>query len=355
MSIEQPVHLGQPTTMVLTEAGSSYFVRRNQRLQRFRLISGREEFGMQLRDYRPNMLETLISRGLVRTLQYPVADAVAERHDVVAFVSGVAAGFLSFHVADAGRTMLEASEVFRRWRRSYPRSAIGSPETAAAIDRVLHGRRREAQHLQGLMATRVRSILRTRADLVVDRERVDPALAGVVAQIPPEAWFFLVANPTGSAERALFDSLAAVVADAVPRTELGDYLALVWVELITHLQHRECADPPSQVHLLSLFEGLGDSAAAPRGGGRHRLHMMAATGDAPLDLLRADLDHISDATRSGTRTFDQFYQSVDAGSTQLGLYYLGFLEDACRRLNVGYRAWVQGQEDGGRLNLVVSL
>jgi hypothetical protein len=339
-----------PTRVILTDDGASYFFSRRQRLQRFRLINGRDEFGLQLQTYRLETLYKLVAGGLVRKLQYPVADALSQRDDVVRYLSTLANAVLSRHAAGQLSITTRKSPLMIRWSRTHPKSSLGTPESAPAVARYLRARKDALTALRLRLTSRVRSDFLTNAERPIDPSDYQPVINRLIEQVSPEAWFLLVSEEGGEEMRDLFDQLAAVLVMVTARAELVDYLAIVWVELLVRLQHRsdqvDSEETPT-AHLLAQM-GTRDN------GTRELIHLMASTDTARFAALRADLDEVAQGSKPGVQTLDQFLQFATDGRGELGVYYVGFLEEACRRLGVGLQTFVQGENGEGRLNMVMT-
>ncbi len=327
------------TTMILTEAGSSYFFERNQRLQRFRLADGREDFGLRLRDYDPHTLDKLISGGLIRKLEYPVQDVLHDRKALMSYVTTVTLGFFAYTATYRVQTMLTGSRLYRRT----PHSKIA----------VLRTDDRERRELTKLLTRNIRSHVHANHERPPDDASTDILIARFLAAVPGEAWNLIIHKRSDPDTPRLLTALTELIGRLVTQAELADYLALVWVELVRYLQHPTSGDSVPEVHLLSQLNGAGLSAGA-QSHPTHQLHMMAATGDIQYAALKADLDQIAPHIDGGTKTYEQFYRSADTDQENLGLYYLGFLQDSCRRVGVGLRAFARGGRSDGNLNLIIS-
>ena len=351
MRLQNQPTVDSATRIILTDEGSSYFFSRRQRLERFRLINGRDEYGLQLREYRPETLYKLISGGLVRKLQYPVVDALTQREEVVRYITTLAHGVLSKHAAGKLSQVTDKSALMVRWARVHPKSALGTPESAHAVARYLHAREETHTAVRRRLASRVRTDYQRNVERPVDPTEFDPLIDGLIDQVPSTAWFLMVSSQGDDDANDLFEQLASTIVQIAAQTELVDYLAIVWVELLVRLQHRtdqeeSDEDPPIAYLLVQL--------SAKDNGSRDVIHLMASTDAVRFAALRADLDEVVQTSQLGVQTFDQFWRFAAGGSGDLGMYYIGFLEEVCGRLGVGLKTFAQGNGNDGRLNMVVT-
>ena len=352
----------ESTRLILTDEGSSYFFARNQRLQRFRLLDGREEYGLQLSDYAPAVLQRLVAGGLVRKLEFPVTDVIEERHAVIDYVRVIAFGFFFRYAHAFVRSILRGSDMARAWKRANPRSDLESHDTARAIEKLLEKHREEYGRLVKTMNVRVRAayatILRKDGQSVdtddkVQRQQVIDTLIGL---IPKEAWFLLLLRKRERDAAQFIHDLSLSLAETIKKSSVADYLALMLVELLVHMQRRRSVPQAGAIFpTLYLLTQFGQLPSAQSNVERHRLHMMVSTGNLRFEALKADLDELARERAAGSETFEQFSRSAGAGDVNLGLYYAGFFEDACRKLGIGFDSFARKSSDDGLINLVLTI
>jgi hypothetical protein len=355
------------TRVILTEDGASYFVRRAQRLQRFRLLTGQEEFGLELHSYAPDSLQKMIVGGLIRKLEFPVIEISRERSAIMAHVAAIGMGAILRHAGAGFSRLVERSDLVRTWKRSHPRSALGTPGASEAVQRFLHSQEMQHRQLVTLVETRARAAVRQSGSATLDADRLRTLSNAVAERIPDEAWFLILTERETAAAQSLIEALAVDVARHIERATVVDYLALVWIELLAHVQQRGSRDmhgdetaeadrPLPPVYLLTQFS----TTSVHRADGaqpRETIHMLAATGNTRFAALKADLDQIAVSTEKhgASQTFEQFYRSAGDGHVDLGLYYASFLEDICYRRNIGFQAFARGERHNAHLNLIITL
>jgi len=334
------------TTMILTEAGSSYFFRRNQRLQRFRLVDGREDYGLRLHDYNPLTLDKLVSQGMVRKLEFPVYAVRADRKLLLQYVTTVGLGFFTQVARVQLRRTVENSKIVRELRRFPDRPDLAEHEFQSE-----DGNRRD---MVNLITRKVLAQLHEQRKQFLEDDPFKPLIGRFLSTIPESAWRLLAGRPDDAAKGELLETITHTVSRFVLEAGIADYLALVWVELMGHLQYSQQTDSVPAVYLLSQLKGVGFDQDEFHTRRSHQLHMMAGTGDIQFMALKADLEHIVSHAEGGTQTYEQFYRRADTNHDDLALYYLGFLEDACQRLGLHLRAFVRGGHANGILNIVIT-
>ena len=347
----------EPTHIILTEEGVSYFVRRNRRLQRFRLLNGEEDYGLLLSQYAPSSMDKLISNGLVHKMQFPVADAVQYREMVLQHVTLTVQGGVSVYASHAMSTILEASDVSIQWKRKHPRSTLSTGRDGSKVARFLDAKSSEHRAQRDrFVADTVALYQKVRGRAIDDggrkmiQERCLPA-------IPSGAWFLLLAEPNDESSASLWESLVGEAVHLVQLHELADYVALVWVELLAGMQQKERQTDSDQIPTAYLLTQMGFRGSSRSGGpaGRYRIHMIASTDSIRFDALRTDFDQLLDHSAGSEERFAGFYRSATRGDGDLGHYYAGFLEEMCGKLNVGFESYGHGEGENARLNMILTL
>ena len=370
----------EPTRLVLTENGTTYFLSRKRKLQRFRLLDQREEYGLQISDYAPKSLQKLVASGMIRKLQFPVVDAVAHRQTVIDYVKLLVYGMLYRHAALSahGRTM--TSILARDWNRHNPRLAVtddGIGVPSAQMQRILASRQGDLERLKTLMVTSIRAGFRAKAagdgnaggGMVGNDHDWDKILTTAqrfVDSLDGHVWFLLIVHDGQAAARELFRTISNDLVALLAQSSVADYLSLMLMELMVHMQHGQGIDgdtsmdfgslgiEPTELYLLTQL-----SEIPPRGSGtqpvRSRLHFLLSTGTSRFDALKADLDELAGDSSRRRRSIKHFYRAAGSGETNLSLYYMSFLEEACTRLGLSFDGFVRGEGENGLVNVVLTV
>ncbi len=347
----------EPTRLILTDDGVGYFFARKQRLQRFRLHDGREDFGLQLSDYTPSTLQKLIASGLVRKLEFPIVDAVVRRHVIIDYVKLIQYGIFYYHARTISQKYALSSPLATRWNRKNPRAALGGADVVPTMHALFSERSRDLAQARTLLEMRIRSIysaMLREADVCTEsqeRDKLKRTAGRLVEYVSPEVWFLWLLFQNEEDGRRYIQEIATAIARILRYTTLADYLALLIIELMVHMQHqRKRPDEPSDVlYLLTQF------SSSPTSGDRDtRSQYLLSTGTTRFEALQADLHEVQ-ARHGRRRSIEQFYNAVGAGDDHLSLYYTSFLKDACDGVGASFESSARDDGDGGLLNLVLTV
>jgi len=335
-----------PIKLIPSAAGSSMFLQRGRSPTRIRLAGGSEGMGIILKEYNTSTLEQLVHRGYVSRLELESADFLQFREEVqdISHAVGVAA--------------LEAA--FAR-------------DVSREIDRLQSGRRgAKYEKLEpGQRTVTMRSLL---AGLKGNRKGTIEGGAALLKSLAPDIVDVLGATIRAGLgdELSLFRSLLTRYA---LRWEVPEFFALVILEIVNNLQVQTMQNfatkaGVSEEKVRTLYqqesirktirekmEAQGETSAitwsflsTSESGAEARSTQMLVTmtgRGAQMLSLKDDVEE-KRQIQVGTKSLQDFYAEIkdQVFNIDLGLYYLSYLQDLCKRNNMLFDARVQHMNRG---------
>jgi hypothetical protein len=296
------------------------------------LAGGTDALGVVLAGYEHSSLARLVHRGYVSRLEVESSDFLQHRSEIQE---------LSRTIANAALETAFARDIAREANRvAAPLRAGNPPESADTT-------RRPVGIMRSLMAA-VKDRRRSTA-LAVARllQTVNPELLGRVDG--------LVRRDASGGALKRFRTLTARYAG---RSEIPEYLALVILELVNNLQMQTMQNVAkrsgmTQEKLRSLYQNpnarakiaetmerqgetsmIGWSFTTRRGSGNHttELTVTLSGAGAPMRAFSEEVQQHR-SVDIGQRSLQEFYREIDGSvfNIDLGLYYLSYLEELCRK------------------------
>jgi hypothetical protein len=277
---------------------------------------------------------------------------------VIDYVKLIQYGIFYNHARNAARSAALESDLAETWNRKHARAALGTSDIIPEMRTLFSNRKRELQQARTLLEMRVRAVysaLLRETDQTIeaeDREKAQRTAHRLIEYLPAEVWFLWLHYQHEDVGRAYIQRVASGVARVLRYTVIADYLALLLVELMVHMQHRETEEEAETgiLYLLTQF-----SAPSVRGSISTRSHYLLSTGQYRFEALKADLEEIQAGVAGRKRTIEQFYRAVDAGDSNIGFYYTSFLKEACERVGASFESSARGGVAGGLLDLVLTI
>jgi hypothetical protein len=342
---------------VFTEEGVTYFIRNGRRLIRFITSDEREEYGIRLVNFSPATVQKLMRLGFVRTIDMPVEDIVPHRRDIMDFSKLITYGMLYMQYDHEVYQDLVKSPLVSRWNRRNAKYSID------------HGTRVEPRRLTPLLQKREDAYLELRGrllamvehhlDSVSSLDESERRIARWTAEkfldaLDPLFWFMLLANEGREESEALLSAAGKRLVDYLERASIAEYLALLLIELLMHLHHSTDEEDREESTGFSILWKI--RKRKERQGDRGRMHIVLSNHRARYEEVQGTFKDRS--SLSADRSLQDFYRdaSLSGGESErsLGLYYLSFLSEACRRQGISFESFVNQPASGqALLNLIL--
>jgi septum formation topological specificity factor MinE len=256
--------------------------------------------------------------------------------------------------------MIVNSEMVRHWNRRNARNPIDF-QTPVNTD-----------YLQSLLKRNTNGVAEVRREIMEpaqERIRLDSRLIDqekririltaerLLDSMNPLSWFILSlyrgTRSYGQTVPRLRDELLAYL----EKTSIGEYLALMLLEVLTNVKaHARVTGPGEDVddEMYILFKVKKHRNVEHD---RGRLHVIVANDKTNFDEVQSAIREKS-KTVVREKSLNDFYEAEAGGENaiDLGLYYLSFVQEACRDVNIHFQSFVHQMDVGGQtlINLVLT-
>lgn len=349
-----------PIRVVFSDEGVTYFLQKNRRLQRLRLSDTNEEYGFKLADFSAATVQKLLVSGYISKFEVPISDVTERRRGIIDFTKLLTYGMLYQQFDSVTYAMLVNSDMVRHWNRRNARNPIDfqTPVNTRYLESLLK------QNAHGVSDVR-REIM----DPVQERVRLDPRLIDQEKRIRlltadrylehmnPLSWFILSVYQGSQSYNELVPRLRDELIAYLEKASIGEYLALLLLEVLTNATahaRRDEVEEETGDEMYILFKVKKHlNIEHDRG----RLHVIVANDKANFDEVQSAIREKS-KTRVREKSLSDFYEAEGGGETaiDLGLYYLSFLQEACRDVNIHFQSFVHQMAGSGQtlVNLVLT-
>jgi hypothetical protein len=350
MKTKQRANIPQSIRLLLTDEGIEYFVRNKKPFSKFVLSDDAEEQGVTLSGVPAPTLQKLVLLGYVHKIEVGVHNLVEQRqplmdlHKLVTFASL----YQQFSVLTS-ESLLQTAAV-RQWNRRHPRYAVGPGKVLPdqIVSRAVAEREGElAAFKEAILVSLTKEINRN-----VDTDPEDKVRSKQIAQrlLDSLDMFtnFLILLQTRSLEAAhVATQLQDQVHVFLPRSLVPDYSALLLLELLSRSlrdQRERYPDSPEDASAHVIWT-VRKRRNAP--GDRARLNVILCERTSSYLAMRRAVNTRAEEAVTRKSLNDFYEQSVRAESEpDLGLYYLSFLADMCRRVGILFDPYVQPVASG---------
>lgn len=349
-----------PIRVVFTDDGVTYFMQKNRSLQRFRTSDTRDEYGIRLSDFSAATVQKLLLMGYISKIEVPISDITERRSGIIDFTKLLTYGMLYQQFDSTTYGMIVNSEMVRHWNRRNARYPIDfqTPVNTDYLQSLLERNTNGVAEVRREIMEPAQERIRLDSRLIDQEKRIRILTAErLLDSMNPLSWFILSlyrgTRSYGQTVPRLREELLAYL----EKTSIGEYLALMLLEVLTNVKaHARVAGPGEDAddEMYILFKVKKHRNVEHD---RGRLHVVVANDKTNFDEVQSAIREKS-KTVVREKSLNDFYEAEAGGENaiDLGLYYLSFVQEACRDVNIHFQSFVHQMDAGGQtlINLVLT-
>jgi len=340
--IEGPFLLG------LSPEGVESFIAVGRKAQRIRFFEGTEEFGLEMPNLSFKELLKLAMTGMVSRLQRTVTRFAQERKALMETTRCFASAVVYRQFETRLWTVIEKSDLLIQWNRLYPKLHVapGVPLQTQAFKLLVQKTQPGILEAKQAVLSVVQRQIQTDPKALPEEKKERILLAiRYINTIDPVIWMLIVASKEEKARVQMLDTLRKLLSEYINRSELPEYLSYLLAELVLMLADVHIADVPMPEALV--HEGVHVSFELGRlrksQEERTKVKILIGNDSGDVDALRSLFDQ-QGAVQVGNKGLNGFFGSngmnSNANNSNLGLYYLSYLTEACRKMDISMDSFV---------------
>ena len=370
MSSDRKSLLDLPLKVVLTESGVSHFISHKKKLIKFRLADNVEESGVSFSSFAPLSLQSLILVDYVSKIEISMPEFVSSRQEIMDLSKLVVYSILYKQFDREIRTGLLSTDCIRKHNRANPAQLLD--EKTVISDNVLRSRMANSD----LIIKEARTeILKPIYEKIVNDTQLSCEEKNVYLLMTEKFlnrlslfnWYVIVKffKKEGFAE--MLAIIRQIISQYMEKSKIAEYISLMVMELALN-----CENANMRKEAKIMYHGLDDSDMVIYDPDirkniikelerKHELVFISwklggssfsigKQGQIQITLYNKD-DEFQEfkenyqnkkAADLGKKTLIDFYRELPEGQegTDLGLYYLSYLDEACKKVNVKFESLV---------------
>lgn len=347
-------HIRASIKLVLTDDGINHFIKGNQKLHKYQLSDDSEYFGMELRDFAPKSVQRMICFSFVSAIELPVKDSRAERKNIIDIAKLISFGLLYRQFDTDIWNDLSRTRAIKAWNRQNPRIPLDyrTPSLSSVFRRTLLGRAELKRAIVDRFLVSIASEINMNEAIHPKERKMKKQIAErFVENLGDLSWFVL----TTYWNTPLFAEMENIINEKlrffIRRSEVGEYTAMLIIELLSFFMA-----PPAQLikrpehskSEMSVLWKIRKRRNLPDD--KSKLNIIIC--DRSVASREANLKIYERANMQvKEKSLNDFYRDEGGENKagELGLYYLSYLKDACRKLDINFEPFVTISSDGGTL------
>ena len=370
MATEKKPLLNLPLKVILTQEGASHFINRKKKLLRFRLADNAEEFGVSLSTFAPLSLQSMILVDYVSKIEISMPEFVSSRQEIMDLSKLVVYSVLYKQFDREVLTALLATECVRRHNRANPSQLLD--EKTHISDSILRSRMENSEKVISEART---EILKPIYESILKDENLTPEEKNVFLLMTEKFlnrlslfnWYIIVKFFKKEGFSEILSGIRQIIQQYMEKSKIAEYISLMVMELALN-----CENANMRKEAKIMYRGVEDSDAVlyepeirkkiiqelenkhelvfiswKLGGGsmsigkQGRLQITLYNKDDEFQEFKENIQEKKSANLAKKSLID-FYREIPEGQggTDLGLYYLSYLDEACKKVNVKFESLV---------------
>lgn len=362
--------LNLPLKVILTEEGASYFIQNRKKLLRIKLADNAEEYGISLNTFSPQSIQRMILIDYISKIEISMPEFVSSRQEVMDLSKLIVFSLLYKQFDREAFTSLVETDCVRKHNRSNPSQLID--ERTKMSDAQLRSR---MKNMDATITKARKQILDPLWADILENKDLTPEEKNIFLLMTEKFlnrmsllnWFIITKffNKPGFDE--ILSKLRTVLTAYTEKSKVAEYISVMVMELALNSENTNIRkeakimyrgidefetliyDPDIRKKIIEELQrkhelvflswklGGGSSSIGKQG----RLQITLYNKDDEFQEVKENIETKKSADLN-KRSLIDFYRELPEGQegTDLGLYYLSYLDEACKKVNVKFESLV---------------
>jgi hypothetical protein len=370
MASEKKFMLDLPLKVILTEHGASHFISHKKKLLRFRLADNVEEYGISLNHFSPISIQNMILVDYISKIEISMSEFVSKRQEIMDLSKLIVFSILYKQFDRQIFDSLVQCDCIRKYNRAHPSQLID--EKTRIPDK----------QLRVALATKDATIQLSRKTIlepvwksIMENKEYSPEEKNVYLLMTEKFmnrlslmnWYIITKFFKVDGFSQIMSAVRMALAEYMDKSKVAEYISVMVMELALNCENTNMRkearnmyrgmdncdtlifEPDIRAKIIQELErkhelvflswklGGGSSSIGKQG----RLQITLYNKDDEFQEVKENIETKMSADLNKKSLID-FYRQMPEGSegTDLGLYYLSYLDDACKKVNIKFESLV---------------
>jgi hypothetical protein len=359
-----------PLKITLTEDGVNWFIRNNRKLQRFRLADNVQEYGIWLNHFSAATFQKMLMIDYLSTIELGRAEFSSRRREIMDLSKLITYEILYKRFSSQILADFLASPLIKKWNRLNPAHTLdkNSKLDESQLDAAI---RRARDHLPAIeheiITPLVDEIIRSSESTQEEKQIQFYLTERLLENLPKIVWCILAKSKSLEEYDPLLNDIRETIRVYLQRSRIAEYLALMIMELATYAEHAHLRRFASRIYggkqdldvlilnpqirsrllarmeteeaLLHLTWKVSGSKASI--GTEHRLKVILYNRESDYRQFKQEIEDKKGIDARHNSLLDFYRENPDRRlDTELGLYYLSYLHEACTEEQIRFESQV---------------
>lgn len=360
-----------PALFFLTESGQDYCVRRKIPVRDLKTHTGRVESGFSWDGFNAKLVQHLVSNMLIDGIEINRSDFLSKRSEIIDLTKLIVYGILYKKIRPTLNEILYSSDLIAKLKRNNPRAAISNQLKfdPKVVEQFMTENAKAVRTLKAGLLYEPYALIQRDDSLTDDQKKSKMQITQkFVDVIEPNTWFLFHYISRSKDKMEIFSKINNLLVSFVQKTKIADYIALMLLEILqnsekSHFENLAARDNMARAPGVEISDLLKDEefrrklrqkaetnkiyvnlaynleSSSNKSGDRHRLQISVSNKGLIGEVERRTLQKRV-KTEVKASSLADFFQSGDQDNLGggLGMLYLSYLEDACKKEDIVFDA-----------------
>lgn len=367
--------LNLPLKIILTQEGSTFFIRQNKKLLRFKLADNVEEYGISLDEFNPLTVQRLLLMDYISKIEISKPEFVSSRQETMDLSKLIVYSVL-YRQYDAyifGQIL--NSDVIKKWNRLNPANIIDEKThiNDNFLRNVLKKNEKTIYEAKQEILSPLYTFINKNSSLLPEEKNIQLLLSEkFMNNLRPFTWFIITKFKDADGFDVILRTIRSSLTEYMDKAKIAEYISLMLMELVINAEntnlrkevknmYKGTVDPATvmfdpnirkkviaelerkhELVFLSWKLGGGSTSIGTQG----KLQMTLYNKNDQTESVKENINDKKNADLK-KKTLIDFYKEIPEGEedTNLGMYYLSYLSEACEKVNVKFESMANQYRD----------
>ena len=359
-----------PLKVILTEDGASNFISHNKKLLRFRLADNLDEYGISLNKFSPQSVQSMILLDYISKIEISMSEFVSSRQEVMDLSKVIVYSLLYKQFDREVYNALIQCECVKKHNRANPSHLIDNKTQMSdrQLRSTLSSKQTVIQTTRKTILDPIWNSIMSNKDYSAEEKNVYLLMSEkFLNRLGLMNWYIITTFHKNEGANEMFISIRNLLNSYMEKSKVAEYISVMVMELALNNENTNIRKEARKMYhgiddidalvfdpeirakivqelqrkheLVFLSWKLGGGASSI--GKQGRLSITLYNKDDEFQEVKENIE-TAKSSNTAKKTLIDFYRELPEGQegTDLGLYYLSYLDDACKKVNVKFESLV---------------
>ncbi len=358
-----------PLKVVLTEDGASNFISHKKKLIRFRLADNIDEYGISMRQFSPQSIQTMLMLDYISKIEISMPEFVTSRQEVMDLSKIIVYSLLYKQFDRDIYSAIIQCDCVRKYNRAHASQLIDEKTKMSEkqLRSILMSKDEVIGQTRAEILEPVWDSIRKNKDYSIEEKNIYMLMTEkFMNRMSLQNWYVITLFHKKEGFEDMIVSIRNILAQYMEKSRVAEYISVMVMELALNNENTNIRKEAKSMYptvddinalvvdpdvrskivkelqkkrvLVSVSWKLGGGSTSI--GKQGRLQITLYNKDDEFQEVKENIETKASADTNKRTLIDFYRETPDGGGTDLGLYYLSYLDDACKKVNVKFESIV---------------